>query len=276
MSTSTEKHKSYHVKDEQLTRDGFKKFMKNEECQFDGCRFSRVCNHIHCIRQGCTYVLHSSGQLYSHKRKHERRDAELASRQSKSTSTFKSPNRTFALTFPCPSQQKQTEGSNANAGNSVAPIGSTDSNSSSSFNAQPPSQPGSNAPGEIQQPQQHPNPLSLAASSDFSRLLSDPSLAALLYGRIPSVLSQLEAAHRHQQQQQQEAEKEQRAKVASLQMERQSRLLRSPSPVMSEEDAFRLYLARVEAGKHCRHPGCQIHPLEHYHCRSDGCNLAFK
>ena len=76
----TEKHKSYHIKDEQLNRDGFKKFMKNEHCNFDGCRFSKVCNHIHCIRPGCTYVLHSSGQLYSHKRKHERRDSELAYR----------------------------------------------------------------------------------------------------------------------------------------------------------------------------------------------------
>lgn len=32
---------------------------------------------------GCTYVLHSSGQLYSHKRKHERRDTELAYRKFK-------------------------------------------------------------------------------------------------------------------------------------------------------------------------------------------------
>jgi len=77
----TEKHKSYHIKDEQLTRDGFKKFMKNEDCQYSVCRFARVCNHIHCIREGCNYVLHSSGQLYSHKRKHERRDAELAFRK---------------------------------------------------------------------------------------------------------------------------------------------------------------------------------------------------
>ncbi|GFR24596.1 transcription factor castor [Trichonephila clavata] len=50
---------------------------------FENCRFSRVCNHIHCIRPGCTYVLHSSGQLYSHKRKHERRDTELAYRKFK-------------------------------------------------------------------------------------------------------------------------------------------------------------------------------------------------
>lgn len=63
----TEKHKSYHFKDEQLNKDGFKKFMKHEECLYPNCRFSRVCNHIHCIREGCNYVLHSSGQLYSHK-----------------------------------------------------------------------------------------------------------------------------------------------------------------------------------------------------------------
>ncbi|XP_059479543.1 zinc finger protein castor homolog 1-like isoform X3 [Neocloeon triangulifer] len=78
-----DKHKTYHIKDEQLNRDGFKKFMKQEACPFEHCRFSRVCNHIHCIRSGCNYVLHSSGQLYSHKRKHERQDNEIAYRKFK-------------------------------------------------------------------------------------------------------------------------------------------------------------------------------------------------
>ncbi|XP_015595893.1 uncharacterized protein LOC107268048 isoform X2 [Cephus cinctus] len=78
-----EKHKSYHIKDEQLSRDGFKKFMKSEDCAFEKCRFSRVCNHIHCIRPHCSYVLHSSGQLFSHKRKHERHDSEVAYRKYK-------------------------------------------------------------------------------------------------------------------------------------------------------------------------------------------------
>lgn len=78
-----EKHKSYHIKDEQLSRDGFKKFMKNEACPYENCRFSKVCNHIHCIRPQCNYVLHSSGQLFSHKRKHERKDSELAYRKYK-------------------------------------------------------------------------------------------------------------------------------------------------------------------------------------------------
>ncbi|KAK9744592.1 hypothetical protein QE152_g7649 [Popillia japonica] len=76
-----EKHKTYHIKDEQLSRDGFKKFMKNEVCPYENCRFSKVCNHIHCIRPQCNYVLHSSGQLFSHKRKHERKDSELAYRK---------------------------------------------------------------------------------------------------------------------------------------------------------------------------------------------------
>ncbi|XP_033306329.1 uncharacterized protein LOC117208904 isoform X4 [Bombus bifarius] len=79
----SDKHKSYHIKDEQLSRDGFKKFMKSEACPFEQCRFSRVCNHIHCIRPHCSYVLHSSGQLFSHKRKHERHETELAYRKYK-------------------------------------------------------------------------------------------------------------------------------------------------------------------------------------------------
>lgn len=57
--------------------------MKSEACPFENCRFSKVCNHIHCIRAQCTYVLHSSGQLFSHKRKHERKDSELAYRKFK-------------------------------------------------------------------------------------------------------------------------------------------------------------------------------------------------
>ncbi|KAL3862322.1 hypothetical protein ACJMK2_008299 [Sinanodonta woodiana] len=73
-----EKHKTYHQKDEILSKDGFKKFMKYEHCAHNSCRYSKVSNHIHCIRPGCDYVLHSTAQLYSHKRKHERKDFENA------------------------------------------------------------------------------------------------------------------------------------------------------------------------------------------------------
>lgn len=62
--------------------------MKAEPCPFEQCKFSQVCNHIHCIRPHCSYVLHSSGQLFSHKRKHERHDSELAYRKYKSAGTI--------------------------------------------------------------------------------------------------------------------------------------------------------------------------------------------
>ncbi|XP_069954725.1 zinc finger protein castor homolog 1 isoform X9 [Cherax quadricarinatus] len=93
-----EKHKTYHIKDEQLTKDGFKKFMKQEECPYEACKFSRVVNHIHCIRPDCNYVLHSSGQIFAHKvhfntlllhlRKHERQDHERAYRKYKLAQTM--------------------------------------------------------------------------------------------------------------------------------------------------------------------------------------------
>ncbi|XP_066959329.1 zinc finger protein castor homolog 1-like [Macrobrachium rosenbergii] len=93
-----EKHKTYHIKDEQLTKDGFKKFMKQEDCPYEGCKFSRVVNHIHCIRPECNYVLHSSGQIFAHKvhfntlllhlRKHERQDHERAYRKYKLAQTM--------------------------------------------------------------------------------------------------------------------------------------------------------------------------------------------
>lgn len=77
------------MKDEQLLKDGFKKFLKTDPCRVEGCRFTMICNHIHCVRSNCTYVLHSSGQLLSHKRKHERMDAEMAYRRFKMGHTAK-------------------------------------------------------------------------------------------------------------------------------------------------------------------------------------------
>ena len=87
------------MKDEQLLKDGFKKFLKTEPCRVEGCRFTMICNHIHCVRSNCTYVLHSSGQLLSHKRKHERMDAEMAYRRFKMGQTAKdlSPSELAAL-----------------------------------------------------------------------------------------------------------------------------------------------------------------------------------
>lgn len=79
------------MKDLQLARDGFKKYMRTEACPFDQCRFSLVCNHIHCVRENCYYVLHSSGQLISHKRKHERLDSEAYYKRLKNTTNDQIP-----------------------------------------------------------------------------------------------------------------------------------------------------------------------------------------
>ncbi|XP_017082209.1 transcription factor castor [Drosophila eugracilis] len=78
-----DKHKTYHLKDHQLKMDGFKKILKTETCPFEACKFSTVCNHIHCVREGCDYILHSSSQMISHKRKHDRQDGEQAYQQFK-------------------------------------------------------------------------------------------------------------------------------------------------------------------------------------------------
>ncbi|XP_074593851.1 uncharacterized protein LOC141849429 [Brevipalpus obovatus] len=76
-----EKHKTFHKKDEQLNQDGFKKFMKHESCTFESCRLSNNANHTHCIRVGCTYVPQSVGQHNPHKKRHERKEQDLAYRK---------------------------------------------------------------------------------------------------------------------------------------------------------------------------------------------------
>ncbi|XP_023036391.1 transcription factor castor [Drosophila willistoni] len=81
-----DKHKTYHLKDHQLKMDGFKKILKTEACPFEDCKFSTVCNHIHCVRENCNFILHSSSQMISHKRKHDRQDGEQAYQQFKSKS----------------------------------------------------------------------------------------------------------------------------------------------------------------------------------------------
>ncbi|UXI15890.1 TAR DNA-binding protein 43 [Sarcoptes scabiei] len=76
-----EKHKSHHIRDEQLARNGFKQFQRHETCPFDDCRSSSVSNHIHCVRSGCSHILHSIGQQNPHRRKHEQCEKELALRK---------------------------------------------------------------------------------------------------------------------------------------------------------------------------------------------------
>nr|CAH8860562.1 unnamed protein product [Trichobilharzia regenti] len=68
-----EKHKLHHQKNDRYAQDGFRRYIKCENCDFPDCQYSGVINHIHCIRPGCDYVIHSSSQILSHKRKHDKR-----------------------------------------------------------------------------------------------------------------------------------------------------------------------------------------------------------
>jgi len=67
-----EKHKSYHIKDDNYTRQGFKKFYKNEDCRYVNCQWNGRTNHFHCLRPNCNESFSSTNQAISHKRKHER------------------------------------------------------------------------------------------------------------------------------------------------------------------------------------------------------------
>ncbi|CAH8577818.1 unnamed protein product [Heterobilharzia americana] len=75
-----EKHKLHHQKNDRFAQDGFRRYIKCENCDFPECQYSGVINHIHCIRPGCDYVVHSSSQIMSHKRKHDRRFASFSPR----------------------------------------------------------------------------------------------------------------------------------------------------------------------------------------------------
>lgn len=235
--------------------------MKNEHCNFDSCRFSKVCNHIHCIRAGCSYVLHSSGQLYSHKRKHERRDSELAYRQYRlAQSVYRAinPLNDSAMSDSAPFA---ADGSSV-SGDNFPPMGfGLPFNASMSL----PLSIGSDHHALASEMQQQHALMNLSVS-DLPRAMAmnDPAFAAL-YSRMPSMMSQLEAAHSATSS----------ATSTGDQAGGQSDAPASPSPVMSEEDAFKLCMAKVDGGKPC-FPGCEISSSEHYHCRSDGCSLAFK
>ncbi|XP_076805665.1 zinc finger protein castor homolog 1-like isoform X2 [Clavelina lepadiformis] len=69
-----EKHKAYHTRDDAYTRQGFKKFYKNEPCNFPSCAWNRTANHFHCLRKNCDFSFTSTSQMVSHKRKHDRQD----------------------------------------------------------------------------------------------------------------------------------------------------------------------------------------------------------
>uniref|UniRef100_T1IV78 C2H2-type domain-containing protein n=1 Tax=Strigamia maritima TaxID=126957 RepID=T1IV78_STRMM len=280
-----EKHKSYHIKDEQLNKDGFKKFMKHEHCSYENCRYSRVCNHIHCIRAGCTYVLHSSGQLYSHKRKHERRDNELAYRKYKlAQSMLKTLGDGPAMTIP--SQMSEEGNSSESTGSGIHTQGSVLTAHSGSANNNI-TAPGASTASGLQSaagtstPTTHTStnsnsalsyPLSNHFNLNYQSL--DPQalsrLASLLTGvNLNSQLSLpvlLPGSKAEQLLASGQLGAEHLAAIDHLTND-----LLKPKP----DDSWKKYLIRYTANDPCK-PNCDFLYKDHYHCTTESCTMMFR
>ncbi|GBL74056.1 Transcription factor castor [Araneus ventricosus] len=241
-----EKHKTYHIKDEQLNKDGFKKFMKHEHCTFENCRFSRVCNHIHCIRPGCTYVLHSSGQLYSHKRKHERRDTELAYRKFKLAQSM---------------MKTLTEASGM----------------SQSFLAEPPSSGESSsspAPGSM--------PTSLSSSGYMNSFSSDDGFLSNCYSvkteKKECIYSMADMNNISGQNLTSQNDVLTSSNItgdnASISEENSAVDLSVDHPKDSE-DLWKIYLTRFGSNEVCQQQ-CEFLYKDHFHCSTDNCSMTFR
>ncbi|KAI8500537.1 Zinc finger protein castor 1 [Branchiostoma belcheri] len=115
-----EKHKAYHIKDDMYTKEGFKKFYKYEECRFDGCVYSKASNHFHCIRPGCGFTFTSTGQMHSHRRKHERRELRNL-RDNKYAPGIHVPQPAPVVPVPTPQQQPPALTTAANQNPPITP-----------------------------------------------------------------------------------------------------------------------------------------------------------
>jgi len=247
-----EKHKNYHMKDEQLNKDGFKKFMKHEPCGFLSCKFSRTHNHIHCIRNHCEYVLHSSGQLFSHKRKHERKDNELAYRKYKLAQSMMNPgsgqNGLFPFPNPASSPDISISHQNENSNSLERPPSSNGSLTSGSS-----SPPLNIPPTSMGLPRSEPN-----GQMRFSPMSMPQSFSSNAHGAIMSMAQPLPPTSNYG-----------------------NDIKREPLPFMQlpqviPEDVWQNYLLRFEQEEGCGFQECDVEDTEHFHCKDEGCETVFR
>ncbi|XP_043239162.1 zinc finger protein castor homolog 1-like isoform X2 [Amphibalanus amphitrite] len=231
-----EKHKTYHIKDEQLNKDGFKKYIKHEHCPFENCRFSKVCNHIHCIRPGCSYVLHSSGQLYSHKmshfqRKHERQDSEMAYRNYRLSQSLPRDG-AFGEQFPLAAALSRTVSPSVSVPGSMAPL----------------NQPSpSTSPGSVQSPLP-------ASPSDALKASPYGRLGALFPGMLTPSSFALEP-------------------LAPQDMKPSHP---SELPRLPEAELMQRFVLELTDGATCAVTGCEFSGTAHYHCSQPECGVLFQ
>ncbi|XP_076306536.1 zinc finger protein castor homolog 1-like isoform X2 [Tachypleus tridentatus] len=271
-----EKHKSFHVKDEQLNKDGFKKFMKQDHCSFENCRFSRVCNHIHCIRPGCTYVLHSSGQLYSHKRKHERRENEMAYRKYRlAQSMMKTISEPGTIPSSISSEQfmNMPEDSSGSPGSNVITI------PMNQFSTRVPIQTNitsdllnnmENTDTSIDEisTSHHDNTYantSVSRSSLQTSLDDSLSLSFANFSSLPTSVCQTLNSESFY------SEPDLRCHAATLEAVDLTKVASKPK---NQEDTWKKYVTSYTANALCRSK-CELALKDHFHCSADSCDMTF-
>ena len=278
-----EKHKNFHMKDEQLNKDGFKKFMKNDPCGYDDCKFAKVVNHIHCTHSNCDYVPQSSGQILAHRRKHERRDNELAYRKYKLAQCVME------------SMKNNGEMPSAEEMSKLAASVGLDANGEL-LDERPAS-----SNGSVASECSTPPPLGLSSDSplfgkDITASLLPPSFtagagvhpnhpltaaAALLPNHLKPNLGVHPPHHQY-------AQPLPPTNMFGGAFAHAPHMLGGPGggsqPLLLSEmvkdrmpdDAWQNYMLRFDNGEGCGFQGCDVEDLQHYHCKDEGCETVFR
>ena len=226
--------------------------------------FPRAVNHIHCIRSNCNYVLHSSGQLYSHKRKHERRDNDDAYRKYNGNNncdngggghrppSISSVSSESSSTPPLYKQDGVPAAGPCSAPPQPPPGGplslATLLGKSSSSSTE--TKPGGIKPPTAFNPYTHPQPPPAPPPPPFGSSLPPgiPGPGA------PPLPNAVQAAMFGQQ---------------TLMM---TDLLRDKIP----DEVWRDYMLHFESGEGCGFQGCEVDDAEHFHCKDEGCETVFR
>ena len=236
-----EKHKTYHSKDEQLCRDGYKKFMKHEACTFDDCRLSRNSNHIHCIRIGCNTVLQSTSQLYSHKKKHERKESELGIKK-------------LQLATDMLRQIKEKESSSMEEGTSEDDLNGCNNNTMNSLSAEI-----ENLTNDIQN-----NSSSITLENIIGLILDQVYLETYTKFNSDMRCFQSDCSFKYKE--------HYHCNKCEISVSRDN-LQKHAKEHLMEEEATKLLLEESEEGKNCREDCPLFRKETHYHCRMYGCNF---
>lgn len=64
-------HRKYHAKMNSINSQGFQKFAVSQECQINGCNYSKKQTHYHCLSPGCNHAVLGPSQMAPHKVKHK-------------------------------------------------------------------------------------------------------------------------------------------------------------------------------------------------------------